>query len=106
MQGNLIPDGHRICCQCGKEFVVFGREHLCLGCKKVKPRVPHKHITTLSLRHKQIIQLVGEAKSNKEIAGCLGLTEGTIKEYLYTIFRLVKVGNRTELALKSRKLIQ
>jgi two-component system nitrate/nitrite response regulator NarP len=42
---------------------------------------------------------VYQAKSNKEIASDLHLAEGTIKEYLHTIFRKLGVKNRTELAL-------
>lgn len=54
---------------------------------------------TLSMREKQVIALVSEAKPNKEIAHELNLTEGTIKEYLNRVFRKVGVKNRTELAI-------
>ncbi len=56
----------------------------------------------LSFREKQVVRLVQQAKSNKEIAHELSLTVGTVKEYIYHIFRKVNVGNRTELALWSR----
>jgi len=55
----------------------------------------------LTLREKQIVELVGQAKLNKEIAYHLHLTEGTIKEYLNKIFRKLGVKNRTELAIWS-----
>jgi len=54
---------------------------------------------TLSFREKQVINLVRQAKANKEIAYDLHLTEGTIKEYLNRIFRKLGVKNRTELAI-------
>ncbi len=54
----------------------------------------------LSFRERQIVDLVREAKANKEIAAELCLTEGTIKEYLHNIFRKLGVKNRTELALR------
>ena len=54
----------------------------------------------LSFRERQIVDLVREAKANKEIAAELCLTEGTIKEYLHHIFRKLGVKNRTELALR------
>src|SRR6185436_10051576 len=53
----------------------------------------------LSNRERQVVNLVKQAKANKEIAYELRLTEGTIKEYLFTIFKKVGVRNRTELAL-------
>jgi DNA-binding CsgD family transcriptional regulator len=53
----------------------------------------------LSPREKQIAMLVAKAKTNKEIAYDLGLKEGTIKDYLFKIYRKVKVANRTELAV-------
>jgi hypothetical protein len=46
-----------------------------------------------------VVQLVAQAKLNKEIAHELHLTEGTIKEYLNRIFRKLGTTNRTELAV-------
>jgi len=43
--------------------------------------------------------LVKQAKSNKEIAFELSLTVGSVKEYMYRLFRKLGVKNRTELAL-------
>ena len=45
------------------------------------------------------MQLIQAAKSNKEIAYDLCLTVGTVKEYLFHIFRKLQVKNRTELAM-------
>jgi DNA-binding NarL/FixJ family response regulator len=56
---------------------------------------------TLSFREQQIVALIAEAKANKEIAYDLCLSEGTVKEYLYHIFRKLNVTSRTELALRS-----
>ncbi len=53
----------------------------------------------LSCRERQIVKLIRQAKSNKEIAFELCLTVGTVKEYLFHIFRKLGVKNRTELAL-------
>ena len=54
---------------------------------------------SLSVRERQIVLLIQKAKSNKEIAFELGLTVGTVKEYLHHVFTKVGVRNRTELAL-------
>jgi DNA-binding NarL/FixJ family response regulator len=45
------------------------------------------------------VDLVRQAKQNKEIAYRLHLSEGTVKEYLNRIFRKLGVSNRTELAV-------
>jgi len=46
-----------------------------------------------------VVNLVSQAKLNKEIAYELHLSEGTIKEYLNRIFRKLGITNRTELAV-------
>jgi DNA-binding NarL/FixJ family response regulator len=56
----------------------------------------------LSFRERQIVELIQQAKSNKEIAHELCLSVGTVKEYLYHIFRKLGVTNRTQLALWGR----
>jgi DNA-binding NarL/FixJ family response regulator len=61
-----------------------------------------KSRTQLSLRERQIIELIQQAKSNKEIAHELCLTVGTVKEYVYHIFRKLGVANRTQLAIWGR----
>jgi len=88
----------RSCSRCGQEFRTVGRAHICPECRQPRPREA-KPAETLSAREKQLARLVYQAKSNKEIASDLHLAEGTIKEYLHTIFRKLGVKNRTELAL-------
>lgn len=53
----------------------------------------------LSLREKQLVELVQQAKSNKEIAYEMSLTVGSVKEYMHRVFRKLGVRNRTELAM-------
>jgi DNA-binding NarL/FixJ family response regulator len=55
----------------------------------------------LTFREHQIVDLVAQGKTNKEVAFHLLLTEGTIKEYLNRIFKKAGVSNRTELAIWS-----
>ena len=52
----------------------------------------------LSAREREIATLVGEGLSNKQIARQLNLSEGTVKNYLTEIFRLLQVSNRTQAA--------
>ena len=83
----------RSCCRCGTEFNSSSRELVCPSCRK--PKVS-RH---LSFRERQIVDLVRQAKANKEIAYELHLSEGTVKEYLNRIFRKLEVKSRTELAV-------
>lgn len=53
----------------------------------------------LSPRQRQIAELVRQAKLNKQIAFELGLSLGTVKEYLNKIYQQLGFNNRVELAL-------
>lgn len=52
----------------------------------------------LTPREREIVVLVSEGRSNKEIARRLGLTDGTVKIHLHKIYRKLDVSNRTALA--------
>ncbi|MBH1964066.1 MAG: response regulator transcription factor [Comamonadaceae bacterium] len=54
---------------------------------------------TLSPRLTQVAQAVAQGLSNQQIAIALGLSEGTVKQYLKEIFRTLGVTSRTQLAL-------
>jgi len=54
--------------------------------------------TALTNRERQIIRLVTEGLSNKQIARRLNVTDGTIKVHLHHIFEKLRIGNRTALA--------
>jgi DNA-binding NarL/FixJ family response regulator len=89
------------CARCGRLFGAAGREYTCPSCRRPKGSHELRILSRqLSFRERQIVDLVREAKANKEIAAELCLTEGTIKEYLHHIFRKLGVKNRTELALR------
>jgi DNA-binding NarL/FixJ family response regulator len=96
----------KTCYRCGGVFFTSAAR-LCSGCRK--PRVQPRKATinrSLTFREKQIVQLIGEAKLNKEIAFELHLTEGTIKEYLNRIFRKLDVKNRTHLAIWAMRNVE
>jgi two-component system nitrate/nitrite response regulator NarL len=57
-----------------------------------------KSVTALTDRELQIMRLVSEGLSNKEIGRRLNLSDGTIKVHLHHIFQKLEVGNRTALA--------
>ena len=58
----------------------------------------------LSKREQEVANLVSEGLSNREIANQLGLSEHTIKNYLFHIFEKLGMSSRVELVLFSRAL--
>ena len=77
---------------------------------ELQARIPELEQTassraSLAPREKQLIALVRKGLRNREIADQLGVTPGTVKVYLHSIFERVGVANRTELAMKSDDLI-
>jgi DNA-binding CsgD family transcriptional regulator len=97
----VSTDSVRNCGRCGDEFRIGGNERICQTCRKPKKQKSEQLDPHLTLREKQIVDLVGQAKLNKEIAHQLHLSEGTIKEYMNKIFRKLGMKNRTELAVWS-----
>jgi len=88
----------RNCPRCGTDFRTSGTERICQACRRPEGECrPTRR--DLSFREKQVVDLVKQAKANKEIAYQLHLSEGTVKEYLNRIFRKLAVSNRTELAV-------
>ena len=53
----------------------------------------------LTKREREILQLIAEGKSNKEIAALLGIGLSTVKNYVSTMLGKLYLGNRTELAV-------
>ena len=52
-----------------------------------------------SPRQQEIADLLVTGKTNREIADALGITEGTMKIHLATMFNKAQVRNRVELVL-------
>jgi two-component system nitrate/nitrite response regulator NarL len=60
--------------------------------------VPEKSLSGLTDRERQIMRLVAEGLSNKEIGRRLNIADGTIKVHLHHIFQKLEISNRTVLA--------
>ncbi|MES5481922.1 response regulator transcription factor [Bradyrhizobium sp. INPA03-11B] len=60
--------------------------------------MPEKYLAMLTERERQIMNLVSEGLSNKEIGRRLKVADGTIKVHLHHIFRKLEISNRTVLA--------
>ena len=59
----------------------------------------------LTPRERELVELVRQGLRNRDIAARLGVTEGTVKVYLHSIFDKVGVASRTELAIRAAGLI-
>ena len=65
---------------------------------RVQTAMPEKYLAALTERERQIMSLVSEGLSNKEIGRRLKVADGTIKVHLHHIFRKLEISNRTVLA--------
>jgi two-component system, NarL family, nitrate/nitrite response regulator NarL len=61
-----------------------------------------KSVPHLSRREQQVLNLLRDGLSNKEIAVRLGIAPTTVSQYLHVLFIKLGVQNRTQLALRYR----
>lgn len=54
----------------------------------------------LTARETEILELLAEGLSNKEIAGCINVSAGTVRRHLENVFKKLHVRCRTEAAAK------
>ena len=57
----------------------------------------------LTPRQREVLSLMAQGKSNKEIAKELGLAAGTVKIHVSSIFKALKVSNRTRAVIAARE---
>lgn len=72
-------------------------------------RVPHPaenavHMPNLTERQKQVLGLLVQGKVNKLIARELGISEGTVKIHLASIYEALSVKNRTEAVITAQQM--
>lgn len=58
----------------------------------------------LSEREVEVLQWLASGVSNREISQRLYITENTVKRHVYNIFGKLNVRNRTQAAVRARKL--
>ena len=61
--------------------------------------------TVFSQRQLQILDLIAQGKANKEIAADLKITYGTVKQHLFTIFKMLGVSSRGKVAILAREIL-
>ncbi len=69
-----------------------------------KPGAPLSDRFGLTAAQSRVVELLGQGKTNREIADLLGLSEGTVKVHMSAIFRALNVKNRAQaLVVMARK---
>jgi DNA-binding NarL/FixJ family response regulator len=68
------------------------------------PEAKEELIEPLSEREIEILKLVSQGLTNKEIANKLFLAEGTVKNYVTSILQKIDARDRTQAALRAREL--
>ncbi len=61
-------------------------------------------VKPLSERELEVLHWLASGASNQEIGRRLYIQESTVKRHVYNIFGKLRVRNRTQAALKARKL--
>jgi len=71
-----------------------------------RPHSNEPQVPSLSVRQQQIMELLAEGKSNKEIASQLAIECGTVKQHLFVLFRKLNVTSRAKAAVVAGDLIK
>lgn len=69
-----------------------------------QPNISSTLVEPLSDREREILRLISNGSSNREIAEKLFITEGTVKNHVTNILSKLDVRDRTQAALKAREL--
>ena len=68
------------------------------------PNGTSSSVEPLSAREREVLQWLASGASNREIGRRLDIAESTVKRHVYNIFGKLNVRNRTQAALRARKL--
>jgi DNA-binding NarL/FixJ family response regulator len=67
---------------------------------------PQEGPCRLTPRQIEVLALAARGQSNKSIARQLNITEGTVKVHLYTVYKTLKVGSRSQASIAATRLKQ
>jgi DNA-binding NarL/FixJ family response regulator len=79
------------------------RGETCLPASLVQKLAAFLHREPLTAREAEVLQLLADGKSNKEISTALSISEATVKSHLGSIFRKLDVLSRTEAIATANK---
>lgn len=74
-----------------------------LGSFRPQQKINNPDFEELTQRQLKILELLSTGMLNKEIADLLGISEGTVKQHNYSIFKKLHVNNRMEAVNKYLK---
>lgn len=100
------------CIRCVHEGQVWARSEDLQHALECLARIPLARVSNqqglalLSRREREVVQYLALGMTNSEIAGSLGLSRHTIKNYLFRIFDKLGVSSRTELLYHAMGNIQ
>lgn len=86
----------------GAQYFPYGRESL----TGTSVRPASGQGVRLTARQKDLVRLIFAGYSNKQIAADLGLSYGTVKNYMFDLMRLLAVNSRLELTVKLREDVE
>ena len=82
----------------------FAQETKMIAQVQTKKASPQTLIEPLSQREQEVLTLIAEGLTNKEIAQQLIVAPGTVKAHTSSIYRKLDVSNRTEAVARARQL--
>lgn len=74
------------------------------GYERVRPATPRGRSEPLTAREREVLALLGEARSNKEIAQRLGISEHTAKFHVNAVLAKLGAQRRTEAVVEAARL--
>src|SRR5262245_16543091 len=104
---DLNVDGILLSVSCAKsiigccESVLHGRKWIDPLCNLTAEEPRPQIASSLTSREAEVAHLVSQGLRNKEIARELHLSLGTVKMYLHHIYKKLRLGGRTQLALST-----
>jgi len=66
--------------------------------------VSKAQLNALTPRQREVLVLMGQGKSNKDIGNLLGLSEATVKQHVSAILKALHVANRMQAVIAGRRL--
>lgn len=87
----------------GRSYVSPGLAGRLLVAMRRPVEKPENPLDDLSKREEDILKLVAQGKSNREVGEALDLQEKTVKHYMTSILQKLQVRNRVEAAMLARQ---
>ncbi len=87
------------------DTILLAAKQVLSGARYLPLNIDQTDAFDLSEKQKQILAHLAEGLGNKDIAEKMCLSEGTIKQYVTKLLRLLDVDNRMQAGLKARELL-